>query len=88
MPESFLKGILPFVSNMKKGEGSEPSTKKITTNGRYNVMNNSYVEVNVKGGKEEEDKPTPTPTPADNAYRMTANDFKLDVTKWLFEGGG
>lgn len=55
MQESFLKGITPFIQNMKKGQiGAEPATKKITENGKYDTIQNSKVDVKVEGGASEE----------------------------------
>lgn len=51
MQESFLKGITPFIQNMKKGQvGAEPATKKISENGKYDTIQNSKVDVKVEGG--------------------------------------
>ena len=53
MPESFLKGITPFIQNMKKGQkGTEPATKKITENGKYDTIQNSKVDVKVEKAEE------------------------------------
>ena len=53
MPESFLKGITPFIQNMKKGQvGAEPATKKINENGKYDTIQNSKVDVKVEEATE------------------------------------
>ena len=52
MPQSFLKGILPFIDNMSKNQvGAEPEIKKITENGLHDTLATSKVDVQVEGSE-------------------------------------
>lgn len=53
MSESFLKGILPFVSNMKKDQrGIEPCVETIKENGKHDTTLISKINVKVEAAEE------------------------------------